>query len=470
MNREKKLLKNTFILAIGKLSSKVFTFLLLPLYTAALLPADYGTVDVLQTIISLLLYFVTLQIESAVFRFLIECRDNERSMKQYIATAMFVLLFNSLIFTLIIIIVDLFVDIPHLNLLILSLWTQGFSYLMLNIARGLGQNALYSISSFAITIISLAVNLILILGAGIGASSILVAVIISNFAGGMIIFAYNRLWNVFSFRLFSGIKLKEMLSYSVPLIPNAISWWIANTSDRIIIMIFLGTAFNGIYAAANKIPTIYTTIFSVYNLAWSESVSIAIKDPDCNAYINRMMQRNLKLFSFLGLGIISCISIMFDMLIGTNYSAAYNHVYILLVAVFINSMCSLYGGIFTGFKDSVIIGKTTVVGAVVNFFVNIILIKYFGLYAASLSTLISYVIIWAMRHRAMKRYVDIQFPRHDIIQCMAALFVVTFGYFSQHMFVNICILVLLIIWGVMNNKDTIRPFIQMFRKKANIDK
>lgn len=467
MNREKNLLKNTSILAVGQLSSKLFTFFLLPLYTAVLLPEDFGTIDVLQTIISLLLYFVTLQIESAVFRFLIECRADERNRKEYIATSLFILLLNSALFTVAILLVSLFVTIPHLPLFILSLWAQGFSYLMLNIARGLGQNILYSITSFVITLVSLAVNLILILGFGKGASSILVAVIGCNFAGGLIIFLYNRLWNVLDYKLFSKDKLKEMLTYSIPLIPNAISWWIANTSDRIIIIFFLGTAMNGIYAAANKIPTIYTTIFNVYNLAWSESVSIAIKDPDCDAYINRMMKKNLKLFSFLGLGIISCISLMFNFLIGSKYSEAYNHVYILIVAVFINSMCSLYGGIFGGFKESVIIGKTTAMGAVVNFLVNIFFVKLWGLYAASISTLISYLVIWFMRHRAVKKYVDVRLHVGDCIQCIAALAVVTFGYFLKNRILNVGILFLLIIWGILSNRDMIITLVGMVKKKVN---
>ena len=69
--------KNTAILAIGQLSSKIFTFLLLPVYTSLLSPDDFGTIDALQTVISLALYFVTLQIENAVFRFIIENRTNK---------------------------------------------------------------------------------------------------------------------------------------------------------------------------------------------------------------------------------------------------------------------------------------------------------------------------------------------------------------------------------------------------------
>lgn len=52
MSREKQLVKNTFILSLGTLGSKVFTFLLLPLYTAVLTTEDYGNVDVFRLIVS----------------------------------------------------------------------------------------------------------------------------------------------------------------------------------------------------------------------------------------------------------------------------------------------------------------------------------------------------------------------------------------------------------------------------------
>ena len=92
MSREKKLVKNTAILAIGQLSSKIFTFLLLPVYTSLLTPDDYGTIDALQTVISLALYFVTLQIENAVFRFVIENRTKEDDQISYVTSASVVLL------------------------------------------------------------------------------------------------------------------------------------------------------------------------------------------------------------------------------------------------------------------------------------------------------------------------------------------------------------------------------------------
>lgn len=298
MSREKNLIKNTGILAIGQLSSKLFTFLLLPVYTSLLLPEDYGVVDVLQTVINLVLYVATLQIESAIFRFLIDNRDNTEIKKEYISTGLFIVVSMTGITTLIVLLVNRYYNVPYLSLFLLSLWALAFYFFLSNLARGLGKNTDYSIASFIVTLSSLIINIVFIVSLGKGASSILLALAGSQVFGSLYLVFRLKVWRLVSFHAFRKAKMQEMLAYSVPLIPNAISWWIANTSDRILILMFLGSAANGIYAAANKIPTIYTTLFSVFNLAWSESVSLSMKDKDHQQYINAMLNRSYKFFHF----------------------------------------------------------------------------------------------------------------------------------------------------------------------------
>ena len=72
MNREKQLVKNTFIVALGKICTQFISFFLLPLYTAILSTEEYGVVDLLNTYISLIIPIVFLQMDQAIFRFLIE--------------------------------------------------------------------------------------------------------------------------------------------------------------------------------------------------------------------------------------------------------------------------------------------------------------------------------------------------------------------------------------------------------------
>ena len=55
MNREKTLLKNTAIITIGKICTQAITFFLLPLYTSILSTEEYGTVDLLNTYISIII-------------------------------------------------------------------------------------------------------------------------------------------------------------------------------------------------------------------------------------------------------------------------------------------------------------------------------------------------------------------------------------------------------------------------------
>ena len=159
MSREKNLAKNTAILAIGQLSSKIFTFLLLPVYTSLLSPDDFGTIDALQTVISLALYFVTLQIENAVFRFIIENRTNKENQISYVTSAGVVLLAMAGTSTIVIGVINFLYMIPYVILVTLSLWAQSLYLFVSNLARGLGKNTDYSITSFVVTVSSLIINI-----------------------------------------------------------------------------------------------------------------------------------------------------------------------------------------------------------------------------------------------------------------------------------------------------------------------
>ena len=65
------------------------------------------------------------------------------------------------------------------------------------------------------------------------------------------------LYLFFSLNLYKYIRIqkfdknssKRLLKYSIPLIPNSISWWIFNASDRVIVSAILGVAQNGILSA-----------------------------------------------------------------------------------------------------------------------------------------------------------------------------------------------------------------------------
>ena len=454
-SRQRWLIKNTGILALGTISSKVLTFMLLPVYTNILSTEDYGTVDVLMTIVTLSVPFITLQLFSAVFRFIIEEEHDKKGQSVIITTGILPAVLNYVVACILVLILNCFIKVPYCGLILLYFAANiVFEYAQC-IMRGFGKNTLYSLMSFLMTLIILVSNIVMLLLLHMKGETILISNILAYFTMGIIVFFRLHLQEYIHWKSFSRTKLKEMLKYSMPLIPNTISWWIANTSDRLIITFVLGAGANGIYAAANKIPNIYTTVFNVFNIAWSESLSRGVKDPSQEKFVKQMFSRCFKLFGCLNLGLISVISLIFNFLIGAAYADAYPQVFILILAIFFNSICSLYGGMFDAYKKSAITGTTTVIGAVVNLIVNISLIKFIGLYAASLSTLVSYLVILGMRKHYADQIIPIRWPKRYMLEALAMLVLISAGYFARNYLVNLAILCVVAFWSYWTNREII---------------
>ena len=69
---KRELIKNTIIVAIGKFSTQIISFLLLPLYTSILTTSEYGIYDFLITVAVFLVPMITLLLEESMFRFLMD--------------------------------------------------------------------------------------------------------------------------------------------------------------------------------------------------------------------------------------------------------------------------------------------------------------------------------------------------------------------------------------------------------------
>ena len=148
MSREKDLAKNTIIITIGNICTKLITFFLLPLYTGILSTAEYGTVDLLNTLVSLLLPIITFQIEQAIFRELIEKRKDMQGMKEVISTGIITVAIQCIIFFILFLAVAPFIKNEYKTYLVVNVIVHIIMSLLLQIARGVGDNKQYAIASF----------------------------------------------------------------------------------------------------------------------------------------------------------------------------------------------------------------------------------------------------------------------------------------------------------------------------------
>ena len=123
---------------------------------------------------------------------------------------------------------------------------------------------------------------------------------------------------------------KSVGTYSIPLIPNNLAWWVVNASDRTIIAHFLTTAANGIYSVANKFPNVFISFYNILNLSWTETVSLHYGDEDRDEFLTETMTSLFKLFAAACFGIVACMPFVFPIMVNLNYSAAYNQSLILM--------------------------------------------------------------------------------------------------------------------------------------------
>lgn len=402
MKREQSLISNTLILALGNFLPQVTALITLPIYTGMLTTEEYGRYDLVNTVVYILGIVVLVQIQQAVFRYLIDVRGTQKQ-SVYITTTYFFELVPSLIAS---ILFSMFYSkLPFPIPILLGYYL--FIGLQYNIdgqvARGLGKNKVYAIGSIIQAVLNMVLVVALVSKIKLGFTGLFLSLDIAYTVACAYQFMACDQWKYIDRKSFSKNALKKLLSYSWPMVPNTLSIWIVNTCDKFVIRACMGVQYNGIFAVAQKIPNIFTMAYGTFNMAWQESASVSLKDSDHDSYYERVFSA---LFDFLTgciLVLISATPILFLVLIKGDYSESYNQIPLLYIGVFLSSVSSFYGSIYIAQKETRAVGISSAVGAFINLIVNIALIRLIGLYAASISTIISYLILVLYRVIDVKR-------------------------------------------------------------------
>lgn len=466
-NREKTLLKNTAIISLGIICTKLITFFLLPLYTGILTTEEYGIVDLLNTLVSLTLPIVTFQIEQAVFRELIEVRQNKKSMGKIISSSLFSVIGQCIIFAILLLIISPLINNDYKYYLFFNIIASIFASLFLQISRGIGDTKRYSIASFVTAIFTIIFNILFLVGFKMKVNGMLLGTLIGQISCVIYLFIFLKLYNYISYKLFDKKMVLKLWKYSVPLIPNAISWWVFGSSDRVIVSMFLGLSMNGILSVSSKFSAMYVTLYNIFDRSWIESISMHINDADIADYFNKMMNKALKIFASIMMVIISVMPFAYSILINEKFSYGYMFVPILMIAAFFTVCQGMIAVIYAGKKDTKAIAKTSIVAAILNIVIHLSLIKFIGLYAAVVSTLASYFVIFIYRlYDINKRYMKIYLEKKFIIFTTLYMMMLLFLYYNNVLLMNVLSIIFTIAYVFVINYDTIKGIVLFIKKKV----
>lgn len=352
MSRQKDLARNTAILTVGKVCTQCISFFLLPLYTAILSAEDYGTFDLFVTYATLLLPLINWQLDQGLFRFMLDYRGNKDEQKKLFSTLLLSSTVQNIIYVVLFICIEPFLKIENAYFLLLYVVLQVYNALFLQFVRGLGYSIKYTIASFISASATTVLNVIALVFLRMGLQGLFVSTLTAQLLTLVYLVISSRSWEYFSLKNARIGIFKRVGTYSIPLIPNNLAWWVVNASDRTIISHFLGTAANGIYSVANKFPNVFINFYNILNLSWTETVSLHYNDEDRDEFLTDTMTSLVKLFVAACLGIVACMPFVFPIMVNAKYSAAYNQILILMYAMLFRVLVGLYSCVYVAQKNA----------------------------------------------------------------------------------------------------------------------
>lgn len=463
MSRGKELVKNTIIILIGRVSTQLLSFFMMPLYTHYINTSDYGYVDLIQSYIALIVPIIILRFDSAVFRFLIDAREDKKEKNNIITNTFLVFIVQIMIFVILFLVLSRFFKFEYLIYIILNVIFMAIAQVLMQMARGVGDNLGYAISSIIAGGITIITNLICIFKFKLGGESILISTILANASCAAFLFVKNKFYK--NINKPQKQTMKKMLKYSIPMIPDGLSWWIVNVSDRTLISIFLGNSMNGIYSVSCKFSNILSSFVQIFNMSWQENASLHINDKDNVEYFSKVLNQVYKIFFFICILILYCIPFVFKFMIGESYQEAFKYIPILLLGNLYNCIAIVLGGIYIARKETKKVAQTTIQGAILNLIIDLILIKFIGIWAAAISTMISYIFLAVYRYIDIKKSFNIIIDRKLYIISSISYVILTIIYSINNILIDLIVFFIISIVLIWNYKDMIKSIFNRRVKK-----
>lgn len=401
MDKYKKLLSNTMILAIGTFSSKVLVFFLMPYYTRVLTTTELGTGDLIAGTANLLIPLMSLAIVNSIIRFGLDtayCKEDVLSTGLVVVACgyLVILPFSPLVNR-----------VPGISgyawLIYLFMLTSILRSLFAQFVRAREMVKLYSLDGILSTVMTILFNILFLTVFGLGMEGYVLATICADACSSTFLFFTAGLRKFIRFRNINKKTAAEMVKYAIPLIPNMLCWWVTTSSDKYVITYFLGAGENGLLTAAYKLPTVITLLSTIFLDAWQMSAITEQKNRE--QFFSKVFQSLEAVVFVMASGLILTCQWVMTFFVGEEFFSAWRYIPFLVMATSFSCLVNFLGSVYTIEKKSTLSMTTMFVGAVVNLGLNILLTPLWGVNGATFATFIGYFLVFLLRAVDVQRYI-----------------------------------------------------------------
>ncbi len=402
--------------------SRGLSLFLVPLYTRVLSPADYGALDLLTVFAVVINLTIALEVTQGVARFYASEKDLERRVL-YASSAFW---FTIVVYSIFTVVAFLFTtsispyvfgrtgmdDVFQCG--IIYIWASGLFNLVQNQFRWELRSRQFAVVSLLLTISTAGISILLAYVLNWG----LIGLVAGMTAGSLLAIALGIWWLRFSFPFRIDLALlREMLTFSSPLVFSGIAIWAGTYMDRLMLNHFLSVSDVGVYGIGYRIASVAGLVMAGFQGALTPLVYKYHTDPEMPRNVARIFRVcvALSLLVFAGLSLFSG-QIVRLMTTELFYDGAAVVIY-LTPAIILGQMYIFMPGISLKKKNHLEI-YINLAGLLLNIAFGVALIPHVGVVGAGLSTLLSCIGIFLMRIFFSQRLFPIPFDWPKIISAV----------------------------------------------------
>ncbi|MEN6554385.1 MAG: oligosaccharide flippase family protein [Methanobacterium sp.] len=427
MKEYKLFVQRIGLVGITNMAVALSSIILLPIITKSFTTSDYGMWVQVNTVVSLLSNIATLGLPFTMVRYLSAEKDKKKIQEGFYSIVGIVFASTSIISLLLILFshnIALALFNSNVNIvIILSVITffLGLNTLLLNYFRTFQKMKTYSI----LILIQTYSNLLIVSYLALTGFNITITVL------GLLI-GYFFTFFVISSIIISDIgfkipkfkNLREYLSFGIPTIPNNLSHWIVDSSDRFIIGIMLGSAFVGYYSPGYTLGNFIVMMVAPFSLLLPALLPKYYEKNNIEE-VNKFIKYSLKYFLLIAIPSAFGLSILSKpiLMILTTPEIALNGYIITPFVTFGALLFGIYGiisNLIILTKKTKIIGTLWIIAATLNIILNILFIPYIGIIGAAAATFISYFIVFIITYNFSIKYFKLAIDFSFIVKSIIA--------------------------------------------------
>lgn len=432
-NKYKTLAGNTGLLFVGTFGSKMISFVMLPFYTSWLSIEDFGTSDIINVYSTILVAIVSLCIAEAVF--VIPTGRNFDDQKKLFSSSLVFGLASASVLVLLYYLVHIigrnlsfsfFTNIGYITLLC---GTTIYTSIAQQFCKCINKIRIFAFAGIINTLCVAALGFILI--KPLGLIGYVESLVIANVFTFCYVMFHAKLYKYITISAVSKDYLRELLKFSIPLVPNSVIWLIVSYINRPIMEAYMGITAIGLLSLANRFPTLIATLYNNFSNSWQISVLQEYGKEGYEKFYNRTC---LGVFC----GMCFCVSLMalvieplIHLFFNENYYPVIDYIPWLCLSTPFMALASIVGANFSAIKQSKYFFYSSIWSAVSALIFNAILIPFIGFWGVCIASVMSFFVGAITRIYYAEKYVKLKNNIMYVLFSIITIACLLISHFSQ---------------------------------------